>query len=80
LISNARKIAGADADGGGGEVFAEVRIFREAEREFVSKSKRAKHRKLPAKEMFPNLGGVKFEDAISALLKTPPPGSKKVKK
>jgi hypothetical protein len=46
----------------------------------VSKSKRAKHRKTPAKEMFPNLSGVKFEDAISALLKTPPPlVSKKMK-
>jgi hypothetical protein len=46
----------------------------------VSKSKRAKHRKLPAKEMFPNLAGVKFEDAISALLKTPPPRSSKKNK
>jgi hypothetical protein len=43
----------------------------------VSKSKRAKHRKLPAKAMFPNLSGVKFDDAVMALLKTPPPISSK---
>jgi hypothetical protein len=47
----------------------------------VSKSKRAKHQKLPAKEMFPNLSGVKFDDAVMALLKTPPPiRAKKVQK
>jgi hypothetical protein len=54
-------------------------MFRGAERESVSKSKRSKHRKRPAKEMFPNLSGVKFEDAVMALLKTPPPKSKKAK-
>jgi len=30
--------------------------------------------------MLPNLSGVKFEDAVRALLKTPPPDSKKSKR
>jgi hypothetical protein len=43
----------------------------------VAKPKRAKHSKRPAEEMFPNLSGVKFEDAVKALLQTPPPPKKK---
>jgi hypothetical protein len=47
----------------------------------VSKSKRAKHRKLPAKVMLPNLYGVDFKEGLKALLKTPlPPDQKKGKK
>jgi len=30
--------------------------------------------------MMPNLSGVKFEDALRALLQTPPPNEKKPKK
>jgi hypothetical protein len=48
-----------------------------AEREIVAEPKRAKHRKRPAKEMLPNLSGVKFEDALRALLHTPPPRDSK---
>jgi hypothetical protein len=56
-------------------------MFVGGERETVSESKRAKHRKRPAKIMLPNLSGVKFEDALKALLKTPlPPDDKKPKK
>ncbi|MGC9942547.1 MAG: hypothetical protein ABSE48_11980 [Verrucomicrobiota bacterium] len=43
----------------------------------MSKAKRAKHRKRPEPVMFPNLSGVKFEDALKALLKTPLPPDKK---
>jgi hypothetical protein len=45
----------------------------------VAKSKRAKHRKKPAEEMMPNLSGIKFEDALTALLHTPPPPKKSKK-
>jgi hypothetical protein len=46
----------------------------------VPKPKRAKHSKRPALVMLPNLSGVKFEDALKALLKTPlPPDAKKPK-
>jgi len=46
----------------------------------VARSKRAKHRKQPEEVMMPNLSGVSFKDALKALLKTPPPKSKKVRK
>ena len=49
------------------------RTFRGAERESVSKNKRAKQKKKMQDAMFPNLSGVKFEDAVRALLKTPAP-------
>jgi hypothetical protein len=54
-------------------------MFHGVERNYVSKPKKQK----PAKEpvMMPNLSGVKFEDALKALLKTPtPPDRKKGKK
>jgi hypothetical protein len=55
-------------------------MFLGGEREFVSKAKRAKHRKRPEPVMLPNLSGVKFEDALRAILQTPvPPDSKKKK-
>jgi len=43
----------------------------------VAKSKRAKHRKKPDEVMLPNLSGVSFKDALTALLKTPTPKKKK---
>ena len=56
-------------------------MFRGAERETVAESKRAKHRKRPAKVMLPNLYGVDFKEGLKALLKTPlPPDAKKGKK
>jgi hypothetical protein len=56
-------------------------MFRGAERETVAESKRAKHRKRPAKVMLPNLYGVDFKEGLKALLKTPlPPDVKKGKK
>jgi hypothetical protein len=42
----------------------------------VAKSKRAK-RKPKADAMLPNLSGVTFKDALTALLKTTPPKKKK---
>jgi len=39
----------------------------------VLKNKRAKLKKKLAKTMMPNLSGIKFEDAIKTLLRTPPP-------
>jgi hypothetical protein len=44
-----------------------------AERESVSKNKRAKQKKELENAKFPNLSGVKFEDAVKAFLKTPAP-------
>jgi hypothetical protein len=56
-------------------------MFHGAEREIVPKPKRAKHSKRPALVMLPNLSGVKFEDALKALLKTPvPKDDKKARK
>jgi len=55
------------------------RMFQGQKENPCPKSKRAKHRKLPAPVMMPNLSGVKFEDALKALLKTPSPESKKEK-
>jgi hypothetical protein len=43
----------------------------------VAKSKRSKHRKRPEETMMPNLSGVSFKDALTALLKTPPPKKQK---
>jgi len=40
--------------------------------------KRSKVKKKLSKVMMPNLSGIKFEDAVRALLHTPPP--KKLKK
>jgi hypothetical protein len=55
-------------------------MFHGVEREFVSKPKRAKHSKRPVPVMLPNLSGVKFEDAVKALLQTPAPPDLKKKK
>jgi len=41
--------------------------------------KRSKQKKREGKAMLPNLSGVSFKDALKALLKTPPPDSKKKK-
>jgi hypothetical protein len=41
--------------------------------------KRSKVKKKLSKVMMPNLSGVKFEDALRALLHTPPPDTKKGK-
>jgi hypothetical protein len=51
-----------------------LRIYRGAERESVLK--RPKQKKKLSKVMMPNLSGVKFEDALRALLHTPPPKKK----
>jgi hypothetical protein len=48
-----------------------------AEREIVAKSKRQKRKKKTEDVMMPNLSGVGFKDALTALLKTPPPPTKK---
>jgi hypothetical protein len=57
------------------------RTFRGAERESVQKKKRTKQKKKMQDALFPNLSGVKFEDAVRALLKTPiPKDEKKTKK
>ena len=53
------------------------RMFRGAEREPVAKLKRAKLKKKLAETMLPNLSGIKFEDAIKAFAKTPPPKKQK---
>jgi hypothetical protein len=42
----------------------------------VARSKRAKHKKKPDETMMPNLSGVSFKDALTALLKTPNPKPK----
>jgi hypothetical protein len=42
-------------------------------------SKRTIQKKKLEKVMLPNLSGVKFEDAVQALLQTPPPRKKKSK-
>jgi hypothetical protein len=47
------------------------RMFRGAERESVSKNKRAKQKKKLEQTMMPNLSSVKFEDAVKAFLQTP---------
>jgi hypothetical protein len=52
-----------------------LRTYRGAERESVPK--RSKQKKKLEKVMLPNLSGVKFEDAVRALLQTPPPKKKK---
>jgi hypothetical protein len=41
--------------------------------------KRSTAKKKLSKVMMPNLSGVKFEDAVRALLQTPPPKKKKSK-
>jgi hypothetical protein len=51
--------------------------YRGAERESVAK--RSKPKKKLSKVMMPNLSGIKFEDALRALLHTPPPKKKKGK-
>jgi hypothetical protein len=53
------------------------RAFRGAERESVPKKKRTKQKKKMQDALFPNLSGVKFEDAVRALLKTPTPKNEK---
>jgi hypothetical protein len=54
-----------------------LRTLHGAERETVSK--RSKTKQKLSKVMMPNLSGVKFEDAVRALLQTPPPKRKKSK-
>jgi hypothetical protein len=44
-----------------------------AEREYVAKPKRTKRKQKPKDVMLPNLSNVSFKDALTALLKTPPP-------
>jgi hypothetical protein len=46
-------------------------MFFGAERESVAKTKRTKPKQKDV--MLPNLSGVSFKDALTALLKTPPP-------
>jgi hypothetical protein len=48
-------------------------MFRGAERESVSKNKRAKQKKIPQDFMMPNLSGLKFEDVVKTMLHTSPP-------
>jgi hypothetical protein len=48
-------------------------MFRGAERESVSKNKRAQQKKKLQNAKFPNLSGVKFEDAVKAFMQTPMP-------
>jgi hypothetical protein len=57
-------------------------MFFGAEREIVAKTKRPKRKQKPKDVMLPNLSGVSFKDALTALLKTPPPkkGKKVVSK
>ena len=52
-------------------------MFHGAERETVPKKKQSKPKE---SVMMPNLSGVKFEDAIRALLHTPTPSKPKKKK
>jgi hypothetical protein len=47
-----------------------------AERENVARTKRTKRKQKPKDVMLPNLSGVSFKDALTALLKTPPPKKK----
>jgi len=54
-----------------------LRTLHGAERESVAK--RSIQKKKLSKVMLPNLSGVKFEDAVRALLQTPPPKKKKSK-
>jgi hypothetical protein len=48
-------------------------MFFGAERETVAKTKRTKRKQKAKDVMLPNLSGVSFRDALTALLKTPPP-------
>jgi hypothetical protein len=43
----------------------------------VSKNKQASQKKKLESAMFPNLSGIKFEDAIKAFVKKPMPKAKK---
>jgi hypothetical protein len=51
-------------------------VFRGVERESVPKPKRTKPKKKQPDFMMPDLSGMKFEDVVKKMLKTPAPKKK----